>query len=110
MALQVKERPSREVPAQHRLMSSADALVSVVVDRRFYFSSTALDGAQLFVLRSRMNAALNFKVCKQQLCSFTSMMYSFSNFNDLSVVHAKSFRNFHSPVFEHERLEKVEMV
>uniref|UniRef100_A0A7I4A4A1 RNA helicase n=1 Tax=Physcomitrium patens TaxID=3218 RepID=A0A7I4A4A1_PHYPA len=63
----VKERPSREVPAQHRLMSSADALVSVVVDRRFYFSSTALDGAQLFVLRSRMNAALNFKVTQPRL-------------------------------------------
>lgn len=43
-------------------MAAADGMVSVVVDRRFYFSSTAVDGAQLFVLRSRLTAALNLKV------------------------------------------------
>lgn len=60
--VEVMERPSKEEQAQHRLLAAADSVVSVVVDRRFYFSSTAVDGAQLFVLRSRLTAALNFKV------------------------------------------------
>lgn len=68
--LQVMERPSKEEQAQHPLMAAADGIVSIVVDRRFYFSSTAVDGAQLFVLRSRLTAALNFKVSEKNTIYF----------------------------------------
>lgn len=48
-------------------MSDPNAVVSVVVDGRFYFSATAMDAAQFFVLRSRMAAALNSKVSGKNL-------------------------------------------
>jgi ATP-dependent RNA helicase DHX36 len=59
---EVKDRPSMEEKLEQRLMSTPDAKISIVLDRRLYFNATAVDAAQLFVLRSRLAAALNFKV------------------------------------------------
>ncbi|PON35523.1 putative ATP-dependent RNA helicase YTHDC [Parasponia andersonii] len=50
--------------AQHeeKIMSSPDNSVVVVADRWLYFGSTALDVAQVYLLRERLSAAVLFKV------------------------------------------------
>lgn len=48
-------------------MSNPAGKISIVLDRRLYFHATAVDAAQLFVLRSRLAAALNFKVKLKKL-------------------------------------------
>lgn len=45
-----------------KIMSSPENAVKVVVDRWLYFESTALDVAQIYCLRERLNAAIVFKV------------------------------------------------
>ncbi|EEF42011.1 ATP-dependent RNA helicase, putative [Ricinus communis] len=52
-----------------KIMSSPDNSVNVVVDRWLYFSSTALEVAQIYCLRERLSAAILFRVMhpKQEL-------------------------------------------
>ncbi|KAA8524176.1 hypothetical protein F0562_010392 [Nyssa sinensis] len=45
-----------------KIMSSPDSTVKVVIDRWLSFESTALDVAQIYCLRERLNAAILFKV------------------------------------------------
>ncbi|PIA37828.1 hypothetical protein AQUCO_03000397v1 [Aquilegia coerulea] len=47
---------------EQRIMSDPDNTVSVVIDRWLTFESTALDVAQIYCLRERLNAAILFKV------------------------------------------------
>lgn len=51
------------VQHEEKIMSSPDNSVVVVVDRWLYFASTALDVAQIYLLRERLSAAILFKVC-----------------------------------------------
>ncbi|GLJ39839.1 hypothetical protein SUGI_0814530 [Cryptomeria japonica] len=55
----------KTLPAEkqhHKIMSSPDKEVMVVIDRWFRFEATSLDAAQLYCLRERLSAAVLYKI------------------------------------------------
>ena len=66
------------VQHEEKIMSSPDNSVVVVVDRWLYFGSTALDVAQLYLLRERLSAAILFKVLRSSFNLLFSYVLQFS--------------------------------
>ncbi|KAH9536794.1 hypothetical protein CY35_16G018300 [Sphagnum magellanicum] len=56
-----KDRPS-ENPQVQQLVSAPDRTIAVIIDRWLHFKVTAVEAAQLYVLRERLASAFAFKV------------------------------------------------
>jgi hypothetical protein len=58
---QAKDRPSENAQVQ-QLVSAPDRTIAVIIDRWLHFKVTAVEAAQLYVLRERLASAFAFKV------------------------------------------------
>jgi hypothetical protein len=56
-----KDRPSENAQVQ-QLVSAPDRTIAVIIDRWLHFKVTAVEAAQLYVLRERLASAFAFKV------------------------------------------------